>query len=252
MRYQIPLEFSFHIKAPTRCAIGLSHCGPSRISRGRIRMLPGTARNAPLSYPCFQTVLCLGACGDGLPFFFFFFSSCGSDTESIAEKDSLFPVVGEETDGAHTQSKNMLTQSLSICLSARVSATGHDCHNAQVCSFNHSRLPRSRCGQHSSRDFSESVCSLVFLSHTFKKQHRGIVKYGVVSPRPCYQRADPYDGSLLDLADVCALCFPNFPEQLPNAAMRCFKLRRTNPFKAVMKKKTPSAEVCGSAPDVSR
>lgn len=184
--------------------------------------------------------------------FFFFFSSCGSDTESIAEKDSLFPVVGEETDGAHTQSKNMLTQSLSICLSARVSATGHDCHNAQVCSFNHSRLPRSRCGQHSSRDFSESVCSLVFLSHTFKKQHRGIVKYGVVSPRPCYQRADPYDGSLLDLADVCALCFPNFPEQLPNAAMRCFKLRRTNPFKAVMKKKTPSAEVCGSAPDVSR
>lgn len=37
--------------------------------------------------------------------------------------------------------QKMLTRSLSICLSARVSATGHDCRNPLVCSFNQTSLP---------------------------------------------------------------------------------------------------------------
>lgn len=57
---------------------------------------------------------------------------------SVAARTVCFLLWGRKRSERAQRAQRTLTQSLSICLSARVSATGHDCRNALASSFNHS------------------------------------------------------------------------------------------------------------------
>lgn len=140
MKCQIPLEVSFHRKASSSCEGGFSNSGLQRseISSGRIKIFTPQPVLHLLPSQWLPLALYLTACVRYIfkPFFFSF----GSDTESVAVRTVCFLLWERKWSGRAERVQRTLTQSLSICVSARVSATGHGCRNALVCSFNHISL----------------------------------------------------------------------------------------------------------------
>ena len=164
----------------TSCEIGFSHGGPKRcqFSSGRFKtsnqLLPHHKSYTAVfsAAPSRSSVLNLNFTSGHIsahvwhtfvPFLSPWLRVC-------CNEDNLFPVVREETDRGHSQrekqeKRKCWLRHLSICLSA----TGHACRNAPVCSFNHSCPPGFKWAETSYREGhidSTPRCPLAFLIST--------------------------------------------------------------------------------------